>query len=101
MAHTHVLTDEPTPALPPQQARRARVLLAAIVVPLLLATSRTDHTVPPTDSDIVAAGVRGPVERLSLTRSHHLATLDHDAELLFETSARFLDQHVPSAGSRR
>jgi len=39
MAHTHALTDdEPTAALPPQQTRRARVLLAAIVVPLLLAT---------------------------------------------------------------
>ena len=36
----------------------------------------------------------GPVERLSMTRSYHLATLDHDADLLFDTSARFLDQHV-------
>ena len=78
--------------------RRARRDLGAVEVPLLLATSRTDHTVPPTDSDIVAAGVRGPVERLALDRSHHMATLDHDAELLFETSARFLDEHVPAPG---
>ncbi|WP_245822720.1 alpha/beta hydrolase [Brachybacterium avium] len=80
--------------------RRTRRGLGAVEVPLLLATSRVDHTVPPTDSDIVAAGVRGPVERLSLTRSFHLATMDHDAELLFEASARFLDQHVPSPGGR-
>src|SRR5699024_12286613 len=52
--------------------RRSRRGLSAVEVPLLLATSRVDHTVPPTDSDIVAAGVRGPVERLALTRSHHL-----------------------------
>ncbi len=39
MAHTHahVLDDAPA-QLPPEQARRARVALAAIVVPLLLAT---------------------------------------------------------------
>lgn len=37
MTHTHVL-DETTAQLPPAQARRARLVLAAIVVPLLLAT---------------------------------------------------------------
>lgn len=78
--------------------RRTRRQLGAVEIPLLLATSRSDHTVPPTDSDIVAAGVRGPVERLALPRSYHLAPLDHDAELLFATSARFLDQHVPRPG---
>ena len=75
--------------------RRTREGLGAVEAPLLLATSRVDHTVPPSDSDLVASRVRGPVERLSLTRSHHLATLDHDAPMLFETSARFLDAHVP------
>ena len=73
---------------------RARSQLSAVRVPVLLATSTVDHTVRPSDSDLVAAGVRGPVERLSMTRSYHLATLDHDADLLFDTSARFLDQHV-------
>lgn len=74
--------------------------LSSVRVPVLLATSTTDHTVPPSDSDIVAAGVRGSVERLSLTRSHHLATLDHDAQLLLDSSARFLEQLVPRpAGS--
>ena len=74
---------------------RVRGELSSVRVPVLLATSTIDHTVPPTDSDIVAAGVRGSVERLSLTRSHHLATLDHDAQLLLDSSARFLDQLVP------
>lgn len=80
---------------------RTRAALGAVEVPLLLATSRVDHTVPPTDSDIVAAGVRGTVERLSVERSHHLVTLDHDAPLLFETSARFLDAHVSLPGGHR
>lgn len=78
--------------------RATRRNLGAVQVPLLLATSRTDHTVPPTDSDIVAAGVTGPVERLSLPCSYHLATLDHDAELLFDASDRFLRAHLPRGG---
>lgn len=72
----------------------ARAHLGEVSVPLLLVTSRVDHTVPPSDSDIVAAGVSGRVERLSLLRSHHLAPLDHDADLLFERSARFLAAHA-------
>lgn len=79
---------------------RVRSRLSAVEVPVLLATSTVDHTVPPRDSGLVAAGVRGPVERLSMTRSHHLATLDHDAQLLFDSSARFLDQHVPRPAER-
>jgi len=76
--------------------RRTREGLGAVETPLLLATSRIDHTVPPPDSDLIAARVRGPVERLSLARSHHLAPLDHDAPMLFEASARFLGTHVPA-----
>ncbi|MFC5277111.1 hypothetical protein [Brachybacterium sacelli] len=54
-----------------RQFSRTRDHLADVTVPLLLATSRTDHTVPPRDSDLVAAGVSGPVQRLSLPRSYH------------------------------
>ncbi|MFQ6484203.1 alpha/beta hydrolase [Brachybacterium epidermidis] len=79
------------------QVRRS---LDAVDVPVLLATSREDHTVPARDSRAIAAGVRGPVERLPLLRSHHVATLDHDAPVLFDTSARFLDQHVPEPKGR-
>ncbi len=75
--------------------RRTRRGLGAVEAPLLLATSSVDHTVPPTDSELVAAGVHGSVERLSLTRSYHLAPLDHDAQRLLDASARFLEEHVP------
>lgn len=78
---------------------QVRSSLGAVEVPVLVATSREDHTVPTRDSRAIAAGVRGPVERLPLLRSHHVATLDHDAPLLFETSARFLEQHVPAPGA--
>jgi len=46
--------------------------------------------VPPTDSDLLAASVSGPVERVSCDRSYHVATLDLDKELIFERSVEFV-----------
>lgn len=73
--------------------RRVRAGLPEVTAPLLLATSAADHVVDPRSSDLVASRVRGPVERLALIRSYHVATLDHDAPLLFAASARFLAEH--------
>lgn len=62
--------------------------LAAIACPLLLFTSETDHVVPPSNSDHLAAAVSGPVERVRLARSFHVATLDYDrAEIETRTVA--------------
>src|ERR1700712_4152014 len=52
--------------------------LGRITCPVLLLTSRQDHVVEPASSDPLAASVAGPVERLPLERSFHVATLDHD-----------------------
>ena len=52
--------------------------LGAIACPMLLFTSATDHVVPPSNSDHLAASVGGPVERVRLARSFHVATLDYD-----------------------
>ena len=49
-----------------------------VTCPLLLMTCPQDHVVPPTNSDALAAAVAGPVERLSLQRSFHVATIDFD-----------------------
>jgi carboxylesterase len=56
--------------------------LGDIRCPTLVITSRQDHVVPPVDSDAIAAALGGPVERLWLEKSFHVATLDYDrAEL--------------------
>jgi carboxylesterase len=55
-----------------------RERLAEIDCPVLVITSRQDHVVNPGDSDVVAASVSGPVERLWLEKSYHVATLDYD-----------------------
>ena len=62
--------------------------LAAIACPVLVLTSTEDHVVPPSNSDHLAASVSGPVERVTLARSYHVATLDYDRDLIVE---RILD----------
>ncbi len=54
--------------------------LGAIRCPSLIITSRQDHVVPPENSDFLAEHVSGPVERLWLDRSYHVATLDYDKD---------------------
>jgi carboxylesterase len=52
--------------------------LGDIRCPLLLLNSPQDHVVPPSNSDFLAERCGGPVERVSLDRSYHVATLDYD-----------------------
>ncbi|HEX8580787.1 MAG TPA: alpha/beta fold hydrolase [Acidimicrobiales bacterium] len=63
--------------------------LPGIRCPILLATSPHDHVVPPTGGDHLAGLVAGPVTRLVLERSFHVATLDLDRELLEDAAVRF------------
>lgn len=56
--------------------------LAAVTCPVLVATSTVDHVVDRASSDHLAASVTGPVTRLALPRSFHVAALDLDRELL-------------------
>lgn len=64
--------------------------LGDITCPLLLFTSPEDHVVPPTDSDVLAAAVSGPVERVSCDRSYHVATIDLDRDLIIRRSLEFV-----------
>jgi carboxylesterase len=60
-----------------------------VTSPLLLLTSRQDHVVDPAASDHVAARVKGPVERVTLERSYHVATLDYDRLLVQQAAVDF------------
>jgi carboxylesterase len=55
-----------------------RARLPEIQMPALIITSRQDHVVNPGDSDVLAAELGGPVERIWLEKSFHVATLDYD-----------------------
>ena len=63
--------------------------LGDIVCPVLLLSSRTDHVVPPSSGDLVESAVAGPVERVFLENSYHVATLDNDAPELEERTVAF------------
>jgi carboxylesterase len=63
--------------------------LARIACPTLILNSPQDHVVPPSNSDHIAASVSGPVERVTLERSYHVATLDYDKELIEERVVDF------------
>lgn len=66
-----------------------RAELGKITSPLLLLSSTQDHVVPPPNSDLLAATVVGPVDRVTLERSYHVATLDYDADLIVSEALAF------------
>lgn len=63
--------------------------LGEITCPVLIMTSPQDHVVDPAASDLLAAKASGPVERVTLERSYHVATVDYDAELIQERAVEF------------
>ncbi len=65
--------------------------LARITCPVLLLSSRQDHVVPSSSGDALEAGVSGPIERVWLEGSYHVATLDHDAPEIERRTLSFLE----------
>jgi carboxylesterase len=63
--------------------------LGEVRCPTLLFTSRQDHVVPPSNSDYLAEHVGGPVERVFLERSFHVATIDYDRDEIAARSVEF------------
>ena len=58
-------------------------------VPLLILESPQDHVVPPAHQAYLAANYGGPVERIVLERSYHVATQDFDKQVIFDSSVEF------------
>lgn len=74
--------------------------LDKVTAPLLMFRSADDHVVDPTSLGLIRAGVSSAVaEYITLENSYHVATLDHDASLIFECSAAFIAEHtrIPDA----
>jgi carboxylesterase len=63
--------------------------LREIRCPALIMTSPNDHVVNPADSDVIAEAVGGPVERVTLERSYHVATIDYDRDIVRERAVEF------------
>ncbi|MFD5427877.1 alpha/beta hydrolase [Streptomyces sp. NPDC127084] len=73
--------------------------LPQVTQPMVLLHSPQDHVVPPVDSARILSRVSSQeVKEILLEQSYHVATLDHDAELIFEESYAFIGRLAPDAG---
>jgi len=68
--------------------------LSAVTCPVLLVSSALDEVVDPAGADVVAALVNGPVGRLTLANSGHVATLGPDLDELLTAVVGFIAAHV-------
>ncbi|MBW3606196.1 MAG: alpha/beta fold hydrolase [Actinobacteria bacterium] len=74
-----------------------RAHLHAVDMPTLVLTSRNDHTVRPTDSAVILDRIASPRrEQVWLERSFHVATLDHDADMIGDRTIEWLAATVGS-----
>lgn len=65
--------------------------LASVRQPVLLLHSRVDHVVEPENSQLILDSISATdVTEVVLERSFHVATLDYDAELIFDESVAFV-----------
>ncbi|MGB8858000.1 MAG: alpha/beta fold hydrolase [Ilumatobacteraceae bacterium] len=67
--------------------------------PLLLMNSPQDHVVEPAQAEYLATHYGGPVQRITLERSYHVATQDYDKELIFASTVSFAERVFAAAGS--
>ncbi|MCF3118210.1 alpha/beta hydrolase [Streptomyces silaceus] len=73
--------------------------LPQVTQPLVVLHSPRDHVVSPADSARILSRVSSTdVKEILLEQSYHVATLDHDADRIFEESYAFIGRLAPSVG---
>jgi carboxylesterase len=80
-------------------AQDVSAALGSVTCPILLFSSAQDHVVPPVSGDRLVEGVKGPVERIVLERSFHVATLDYDEDEIKAQTVRFVTGLLAPAGA--
>jgi carboxylesterase len=63
--------------------------LPGLSAPALVINSAQDHVVDPDAADILVDKLGGSVERITLERSYHVATMDYDKDLIAERAVEF------------
>ncbi|GAA4924906.1 carboxylesterase [Stackebrandtia albiflava] len=77
--------------------RLTRADLAKVTLPIRIYHSAVDNVVHPRNTQMLLAGIRSEdVADHVLPRSHHVATLDYDAQVLFEGSESFVAERLAS-----
>ena len=69
----------------------SRAKLPEIKVPFMIFHSKDDHVLPEFNTDIYMSEIGSArKQRIELTNSYHVATIDYDADLIFENSLQML-----------
>ncbi len=75
-----------------------RADLAKVTQPLLFFRSDEDHVLDKSSMELILPGVSSEtVDFVALHDSYHVATIDNDAQLIFDTTADFIAKHVGAA----
>jgi carboxylesterase len=88
--------------MPVRATRQLALLLAAtraglerIRCPVLIFSSKEDHTVPPANQEELFRSLRCEEKKLVvLENSYHVATMDYDKELVFREALNFVRTHA-------
>ena len=74
--------------------KRTRAMLSQVTVPVLLFHSVDDHVLKVSNTEIILDEIgTSRKQRVELTNSYHVATLDYDAEIIFEISVKFIEEN--------
>jgi carboxylesterase len=82
----------------PRLWRATTARLGEVTQPVLVYRSAVDHVVGPASMQVLLAAL--PKDRVTVREcpdSYHVATLDNDAEAIFEGSVKFVQDHVGAA----
>ncbi|WP_034262583.1 alpha/beta hydrolase [Bacillus sp. J33] len=73
--------------------KKVKADLGKITCPALIFVSKEDHVVPPSNSSDIYNSIKsGAKELVTMENSYHVATLDHDQELIIERTLQFLQR---------
>ena len=69
--------------------------LGRVTAPIRLYTSREDHVVDALSAKLLHTGATNTtIEQIWLENSYHVATLDYDAQTIFDGSVEFIHAHA-------
>ena len=94
-AHESAYSGTPLPCLLSFMREGLAVIeptYSSLRMPMLLLNSPQDHVVDPAQAEHLATHYGGPLERITLERSYHVATQDYDKDLIFSESVAFADR---------
>jgi carboxylesterase len=78
--------------------KRARTALPAVTAPMLIMHSKNDHTVHPSNANLIHDSVSSSTKEIVwFDRSYHVLPLDFDREEVFDRTYNFIKEHSTHA----